>query len=340
MKVGFKLMILCCMTVSTILLLSGAAPAANIMVNGSFETGNLSGWQPVNFSGPAGQLTSETAADGMYSYKITHLSNSDWTCIGQNILGKIQPDKDYIFSFAYKTTDPNGTGFNTRFAFGDARLYMHSHYAIGLDVNTTETYYGWGPPITDRYPWYPTEYTFAIAPLIADGEWHYVSAKIATTEAFLYHEPGLGFYYDYGTVGTIYVDDFQVYEAPAIEAFLDIDPDTLNMKSKGNFITAYIQLPDGNAEDIDPASVLVAGSIAPEASPLEVGDYNFDGVADLMVKIDRYLLQKVLTAGDAVAVTVYGTLYDGSEFNGVDTIRVIDKGMDHIDQEDPSSVQY
>jgi hypothetical protein len=57
--------------------------------------------------------------------------------------------------------------------------------------------------------------------------------------------------------GPIYYDNIKIYEvAPAIPATVDIDPDTLNLKSKGKWITCYIELPDGySVEDIDIDSV-------------------------------------------------------------------------------------
>lgn len=120
---------------------------------------------------------------------------------------------------------------------------------------------------------------------------------------------------------------------PFIEATVDIDPDTLNLKSKGKFITCYIELPEGYyVEDIDIDSVALTkvndDLLDPPlyiVGPSEIGDYDDDGILDLMVKFDRQELIPLLEVGDA-ELAVSGELIDGPMFEGADTIRVIDKG--------------
>jgi len=119
-------------------------------------------------------------------------------------------------------------------------------------------------------------------------------------------------------------DEFILQTATTI----DIDPDTLNLKSKGKWITAYIELPEGyGVGDIDISSILLNGTIPVDPNaPTAVGDYDGDGVADLMVKFNRtavceFILSKGITVGN-VTLTVSGRLYDGTEFEGCDTIRV------------------
>jgi parallel beta-helix repeat protein len=117
-------------------------------------------------------------------------------------------------------------------------------------------------------------------------------------------------------------------------ATMDIDPDTLNLKSKGKWITCYIEIPKGyDVSDIDRTTILLNGTI-PVASfwvdkPLEsvVGDYDDDGIPDLMVKFSRTEVSeyihyvKGITYGD-VTLTITGELYDGSLFEGSDVIRI------------------
>jgi len=75
---------------------------------------------------------------------------------------------------------------------------------------------------------------------------------------------------------------------PEIPATVDIDPDTLNLKSKGRWITAYIELPEGyDVNDINVSTVRLNDTIAAEQHPAEVGDHDEDGIPDLMVKFDR-----------------------------------------------------
>ena len=108
---------------------------------------------------------------------------------------------------------------------------------------------------------------------------------------------------------------------------VDFDPDTLNLKSKGKVVTVYIELPEGyDVDDIDISTVMLNGIVPALAHPTDVGDYDSDGVPDLMVKFDRSDVQDVLEPGNEVEVTVSGQLTDGTTFEGTDTIRVIEKG--------------
>jgi len=127
-----------------------------------------------------------------------------------------------------------------------------------------------------------------------------------------------------------------LWESPFVSATTDIDPDTLNLKSKGKWITAYIELPEGyNVSDIDiysirlndtfPVSLLVN---PPVPVPTEIGDYDNDGIPDLKVKFNRKALTSHIyhTLGimyGNVTLTITGNLTDGTMFEGSDTIKVI-----------------
>lgn len=129
---------------------------------------------------------------------------------------------------------------------------------------------------------------------------------------------------------TVYVklDSVEIYEAEAIiPATIDIDPDTLNLKSNGKWVTAYIELPEGyNVNDIDVSTILLEDVISAELQPTEVGDHDNDEIADLMVKFDRSDVQAILEPADEVELTVTGELTDGIPFKGSNTIQVIKKG--------------
>jgi hypothetical protein len=116
-------------------------------------------------------------------------------------------------------------------------------------------------------------------------------------------------------------------EKMIMDATVDIDPDTLNLKSKGNFITAYIELPG----DYDPSNILLStlmlnDSVPAELHPADVGDYDSDNIPDLMVKFPRSEVQAILGVGLQVEVTVSGEYSDGTLFSGTDKIRVIERG--------------
>ena len=111
------------------------------------------------------------------------------------------------------------------------------------------------------------------------------------------------------------------------QANVTIKPETLNLKSKGKWVTAYIELPGGyDVSNIDVGTVMLNDHVSAEANPTKIGDYDDDGIIDLMVKFDRSAVQEILEVGDEIEITVTGELTDGTVFEGSDTIRVIDKG--------------
>jgi hypothetical protein len=117
-----------------------------------------------------------------------------------------------------------------------------------------------------------------------------------------------------------------------IPAEIDIDPDTLNLKSQGRWITYYIELPLGYApENILVSTIALEGQdlfetlLLAEPWPTEIGDYDNDGIPDLMVKFDRSDVQSLVQVSDNVELTVFG-LWCRIPFRDSDNIRVIDPG--------------
>ena len=112
---------------------------------------------------------------------------------------------------------------------------------------------------------------------------------------------------------------------------VNINPETLNLKSKGTWITVDIELPEGyDVEDIDVTTVRV------ETVPAAWS--NVEG-NKLMAKFDRqtvinYIWNRLCHMGIVplpkegveVELTITGKLYDGTPFEGSDTIRVIYQG--------------
>ncbi|OGH94240.1 MAG: hypothetical protein A2X42_03950 [Candidatus Margulisbacteria bacterium GWF2_38_17] len=109
----------------------------------------------------------------------------------------------------------------------------------------------------------------------------------------------------------------QIYQREAVmvvNADLRIDPPVINKKSKGQYLTAYVELPpEYNVAIINPSSVLLNGTIAAEEHPTVLGDNDNDGIADLMVKFDR---QKIITSLNSGEITVTGKLTNGMTFSG------------------------
>ena len=116
----------------------------------------------------------------------------------------------------------------------------------------------------------------------------------------------------------------------SIQATIDIDPDTLNLNSKGKWITCYIELPEGyDVNDIDIDTILLEDLIQAEDSPTNVGDHDVDGIPDLMVKFDRQQMIDELewdwgmVYTDELTITL--NLNDGTAAEGSDNIKVLAK---------------
>lgn len=127
---------------------------------------------------------------------------------------------------------------------------------------------------------------------------------------------------------------FLVETAPEeIEAELDCGPKTLNLGSMGNWITCYIELPEGyDPKDIDANSILMNEILSPELDPKYgfvvsedsyVVDHDGDGILERMVKFDRSEVQKIAILSPQWRITMTGGLYDGTDFVGHDTIAII-----------------
>jgi predicted GH43/DUF377 family glycosyl hydrolase len=113
----------------------------------------------------------------------------------------------------------------------------------------------------------------------------------------------------------------------SVKAQIDIDPNTLNLKSKGNLVTGYVELPEGyNVADINVSTTVLNSTVPAELTPTAINDYDGDGIPDLMVKFNRtavsgLILSEGIKYGN-VTLTVAGQLNDGTMFEGSDVIRV------------------
>ena len=118
-----------------------------------------------------------------------------------------------------------------------------------------------------------------------------------------------------------------------VVATVEYGPETINLKSSGKLVTAYIELPAGyGPRDIVLNSVAITaidgGDIIPikaERTPTAIGDFDTDGVPDLMVKFSRSALQRVLTAG-MHEIHLQGLLVSGEHFVGERSVGVITSG--------------
>lgn len=136
-------------------------------------------------------------------------------------------------------------------------------------------------------------------------------------------------------------DDSEEINNDPISATIDINPGTLNLKSNGQWVTAYIELPGGyDVNDIDVSTIGISAEteqVVPVdlEAPVTVGDHDNDGISDLMVKFPRPPLLGLL-GGSAlidynedsgnkheVTLKITGNLIDQTTFEGTDTVSVI-----------------
>lgn len=120
-----------------------------------------------------------------------------------------------------------------------------------------------------------------------------------------------------------------------IQADIDIDPHTINLGSRGKWITCYIELLGvHDPRDINASTILLMDTLSPELNPKYgfvkseesyIVDHDGDGIYERMVKFDRQMVIEMLEPGETVTLTVTGRLFDGTDFQGTDVIRVIDR---------------
>ncbi len=127
----------------------------------------------------------------------------------------------------------------------------------------------------------------------------------------------------------------------AIPATIDIYPNTLDLKSKSKWATCYIELFEGyDVANIDVPTVRLDGFMPVDRRPhhiqairelgeyiTKVGDYDGDGVPDLMVKFERaavieYIRNELEITDGEITLLITGQVAQ-TPFKGTGTIRVI-----------------
>ena len=118
-------------------------------------------------------------------------------------------------------------------------------------------------------------------------------------------------------VATVVYDKlFFIKGEPELTAFVNIDPDTLNLKSKGRWITAYLTLPSGyDIEDVQINTVRFQDTIEAEWGEIQDED-------TIMIKFSRDEVQALLSPGEVI-IAITGELVNGTVFRATDTVRVI-----------------
>jgi hypothetical protein len=121
-----------------------------------------------------------------------------------------------------------------------------------------------------------------------------------------------------------------------LNATVEIQPDTLNCRSNGRWVTAYIELPgDLSVGEIDLSTLTINGvngsdldTPIQQEGPTSVSDVNGNGVPDLMVKFDRGdLVDGIggLTSWSepSVTVTIEGNLINGWFLEAEDSVQLV-----------------
>lgn len=95
-------------------------------------------------------------------------------------------------------------------------------------------------------------------------------------------------------------------------------PQSLNLRSRGKWVTCHMWLPEGyTGADVDASSLLLLDSIS-------VSRVQGNGRSGkVTMKFERSAVQALLSPGPAVEVTLTGKLTDGTSIAGSDTIKVV-----------------
>jgi len=112
--------------------------------------------------------------------------------------------------------------------------------------------------------------------------------------------------------------------ATCVVGSFDFDPDTLNLKSGGKYVTGYLELPEGYlVQEVFVPSVKLNGAVYAETCfGVQIFDTDRDGVNEVMLKFLKADVKAILAPGDCVTVTVSGMMNDGTWFIACDSIAV------------------
>lgn len=116
---------------------------------------------------------------------------------------------------------------------------------------------------------------------------------------------------------------------PPVSVELKVEPETLNLKSRGRWVEADIEFPDGYDAGLVDLSTVKLFVVRDDGTKIGGLPIDFQGPVDreakeLNVKFSRADLQNLLSPSPSVTLMVTGLFTTGQAFEGHDTIRVID----------------
>jgi len=108
-----------------------------------------------------------------------------------------------------------------------------------------------------------------------------------------------------------------------VQAVVEMESDWLSHDTEEDWITILIELPSGiPVSDIEVSTLLLNDTVSPEKKQFFVGDYDEDGIPDMMVKFSGQKVAQVFQSGEEVELTVSGKLKNGLPFEGRYSLKV------------------
>ncbi len=135
---------------------------------------------------------------------------------------------------------------------------------------------------------------------------------------------------DDGGIGT----NALTIDVQSIPSVINCDPNTLNLKSNGQWITCYIELPenydvwqiDGSIMHLNSIPIYLGkqGWATAESNKSNIKDYDDDGNLERMVKFDRQAVQEILESGEQTLALTGKVFYNTrlADFEGKDIVRL------------------
>jgi hypothetical protein len=115
---------------------------------------------------------------------------------------------------------------------------------------------------------------------------------------------------------SMYLRHYPIAIGPPLKVDFILDPKTLNLDSKGRWVTGYLTFPPGfSPSDVDTDTILLQNLLKPERTFID-GD-------TLVLKFNRKDLQDILEPGEEVLIEITGNFHSGLAFYGSTTIRAI-----------------